>query len=109
MWFGTVSLDSSYATGGYSLPNYFKPAQRFKQLVGIMFENRQGICLDYDRTEKKVVVYYGAGLEILNGADLSGYTDIHFIAWGELSKYYELPKIKNSLGVVPSADTGKLR
>jgi len=74
-----LDLDSNYtaASGGYALPNNILPfEQHFGIFSGVYFANTQGYTIEYNSTTRKIIVYLGAGLEVVDGGNLSGVTNI---------------------------------
>ena len=77
---GAISLDTSYPSGGYDLPERLRFAQKFKTLKGVLFEGQKGYTIWYDEDNKKIKVYVSANNEISAGYDLSFLTNIRFIS-----------------------------
>lgn len=84
---GKIAFDDSYPTGGEALDlsNFFSRIISF-----IAFEPTAGYIFIYDRTNKKVKVYYadydagadGALIEVADTTDLSALTEVYFLAVG---------------------------
>ena len=85
---GSLAFDSSYPTNG-------EPMDLSKQIPTdihmVIIEPSAGYILQYDYTNKKVKAYwndYNAGadaalIEVTNTTDLSGLTDVRFMAVGK--------------------------
>ena len=83
---GTIAMDSSYPTGGEAItfPSFdTKP-------IAVMIESEDGYVFKYDRTNEKIMAYYGdysngsdgALVQVANTVDLSGVTAAAYIAVG---------------------------
>lgn len=84
---GKIAFDSSYPTGGEALDL----SNHFDRLIAfIAFEPTAGYVFIYDRTNKKVKVYFadydagadGALIEVADTTDLSALTAVYFMAVG---------------------------
>jgi len=76
-------LDSSYPSGGYSIPDDFtKLKELFETLKHVTFSNTQGKGFWYDETNQKIRVYILGGCQVDTGGDLSGITGVHMKAEG---------------------------
>jgi hypothetical protein len=64
---GTITLDSSYPTGGYGPMNMFG----LKKINGVLFEDVNGYALYYNKTTDKVQVFSAAGTEVAAATNLS--------------------------------------
>jgi hypothetical protein len=84
---GTFDFDSSYPTGGedFDVSNYFSKGVR-----KVLFSPKSGYVFEYDKDNKKIKAFYadydasadGALIEVADTADLSGVTDVDFVAIG---------------------------
>lgn len=83
--YGTVTLDSSYPTGGLSFTA--GDTKNLGEIELIQFEpatNATPICiiLKYDYTNFKILAFDMAGVQISNATDLSAYS-AKFVAYGK--------------------------
>lgn len=75
---GKFDIDENYATGGisFNLSGYFP-----KQVLGALFQNKDGYLFEYDEANKKLKIYTAQGAEVVDATALS-ITGIQFVAWG---------------------------
>lgn len=77
---GTVALDNSYPTGGYSIAlNQFGLQNRVDILLA---EDAKGYGFEWDYTNKKLKAYSTGGTEVTNATDLSAITALHVLVRG---------------------------
>ena len=82
---GVLAFDGSYPTGGESVTDITK---KFETCFRIICDNRLGYLFEWDKTNKKLLVYQtvdavaGTRSEVTNTADLSALTGVSFIAVG---------------------------
>lgn len=78
---GTLALDSSYPTGGYTVtPRLF--GLGVIDPGGLSFGQTTGLSLEYDASTGKVAVYQFGKREVPNGFDLSASTGVSWTAIG---------------------------
>lgn len=84
---GTIAFDNSYPDNGElatDITNKFKTCNR------IVFDNFLGYLFQWDKTNKKIIVYQtadavaGTRNAVANAADISAITGLNFIAYGKL-------------------------
>lgn len=82
---GSIDFDSSYPTGGESatgITSHFKTCHR------VIFDNTDGYLFEWDKTNKKIIVYQtvdgtaGTRNQVTSTTDLSSLTGVSFIAVG---------------------------
>jgi len=87
---GTLAFDSSYPTGGEAMDmSKIFPTD----LHLVLFEFNSGYSFQYDYSNKKVLAYWGdyaqttpadkAHIQVADTTDLSGLTDVRFVAIGK--------------------------
>jgi hypothetical protein len=84
---GTIALDSSYATNGYT---YTNPSLELSTVDMFSVLPQNGIVFDVDYTNKKVKAFWGdntnvaasALAEVTNGTSLATVTTARWEAWG---------------------------
>ena len=86
-----IDLDNSYPTGGYDITTVFNEFKLETNAANIMIlvQSRAGYVFDVDYTNKKLLAYRqtaatSALVEVSNGVNLSGVTQIRCMAFGPL-------------------------
>lgn len=83
---GSVAFDDSYPTNGEALDL----TEWFNSVLLVVIESVGGYTFQYVYADKKVKVFYddadlgadGPHIEVANTTDLSGLTDVRFVAYG---------------------------
>lgn len=76
---GTITLDNSYATGGYAVtPSNFG----LWKVAGVLFEDVNGYAFYFNKTTGKVQVFTSGGTEVAAATNLSTLPAVYFEAKG---------------------------
>lgn len=83
-WYGDISFDGSYPSGGYETPTNMKIENKFRKVQMVTFQYKNGYMPWWDFDTEKIRVNIGAGteMEVVAGSDLSGITELRIKAEG---------------------------